>query len=117
MSFAASLAGVISAARSHQSEDGGRGGAVATMIAIFIVLLRPDYGQRILEDRLTNIDLRLPQIDRLKQEVQAIVAAMRINSQGQTRLNRGLVIASAIGTLFWGFGDMAARWLIDHHLF
>jgi hypothetical protein len=109
------MGGVIYAAYKHSWSEGGRGGAMATMIAIFIVLLRPDYGQQIFDERFTKIDPKLPQIDQLEEKVGAIVAAMRINSQGQARLNKGLVIASAIGTLFWGFGDLLAKWMIDSH--
>jgi hypothetical protein len=111
LSLALSFGGVIWAASAHRVSEGGRGGAIATMVAIFIVLLRPDYGQKILDDRMATINPELSPIDRLDQEVKAIVSAMRINSKGQTRLNRGLVIASAIGTIFWGFGDIFAKWL------
>jgi len=112
-----SSGGIILAAHMHQWTEGGRGGALATIFAIFIVLLRPDRGLKLYEDRMMNIDPQLSPIEKVKYELAAVMAAMRNNSQGQTRLNKGLVIASGISTLAWGFGDIAAKWLMDIHLF
>jgi hypothetical protein len=116
-SLASSIIGVLIAAHNHCPSSGGRGGAIATIVAIFIVLLRPDYGLRMLNSRLDDLSLSLPDTEQLKEKVSYLIQAMRINSQGSTRLNIGLVIASMIGTIFWGFGDLIAQKMIDWHWF
>jgi hypothetical protein len=112
MSLIISCAGVLWASYTGKAQDGGRGGAIATVIAFAILFLRPDYGMRIYEERKARIKPDLPQLEKLDQEVKALVTGLRINSIGQAHQNRALVIASIIGTLFVGFGDWLAQLLI-----
>jgi hypothetical protein len=112
LSFAISIAGVLWAAHRHTWQEGGRGGALATLVSLAALFLRPDYGLRIYEARKARIKPNLSKLDELAEELKALVAGWRINSRGQAHQNRALVIASFIGTFFWGFGDQIAKRLM-----
>jgi hypothetical protein len=111
LSLGISMVGVFWAVHRNCPAQGGRGGAIATVVAFAILFLRPDYGLRIYEERKSRISPNLPQIEQLNLELKALIAGLRINSSGQAHQNRALVIASIIGTIFWGFGDVFATWL------
>jgi hypothetical protein len=54
----------------------------------------------------------------IKRQVTAIVSRLNTESDGQKHQNRALAWASCIGTIAWGFGDLAAKWLklVCHHI-
>ena len=122
-----SLGGVSVAAFSlHDPSHGGRGGAVASAASLLALFANKPYGLRFLESatrRQERID-RLGQLsgpdkahttesDRLKNHVQAIRTTLLIDVLGQQIQNRSIAWSASIGTIFWGYGDIFAQWLMD----
>jgi|ERR1700733_363082 len=107
-----SVGGVIRAVHLSDKTEGGRGGAIATMLALTIVLLRRDFGVWQYKDRIENMKTGLSTLDQLTEKVSALEQAIGVNSIGQTSTNWWLAGSTAIGTLFWGFGDVFAKWFI-----
>jgi hypothetical protein len=128
VSIVLSAGGILLAAYSADPSDGGRGGAVAVAFAFFVLFIRRDYGTRVYK----ALTLELPSlkaqvarlraggdpsaansegVDSLKRQVTAIVARLETEATGQKNQNVALALASVIGTLAWGFGDVIAKWL------
>jgi hypothetical protein len=112
LSAALSVGGVIWAAHIRCPADGGRGGAVATALAFVVLFLRPDYGLWLFEQRREKTKPNLPEAERVGKELTLLVESLEINSKGQKNQNIALAVASGIGTIFWGFGDVFAKWLM-----
>jgi hypothetical protein len=136
LSVGVSIGWILVAAHSasHQ-KDGGRGGAIGTAIALSFMFLTRDYGTKLysavvrrlphvreeIEGLATDSDILQagkgePSVAGLQTQINALVAALDIDAKGQTIQNYFLAIATCIGTLAWGFGDVAALYL-DQHLF
>ncbi len=112
LSAALSVGGVIWAAHTRCPANGGRGGAVATALAFVVLFLRPDYGLWLFKQRREKMKPNLPEVERVGSELTALVESLEINSKGQKNQNIALAVASGIGTIFWGFGDIFAKWLM-----
>ena len=131
LSVGVSLGWILAAAHtsSHQA-DGGRGGAVGTAIALAFMFLTRDFGTEL----YSAVIRRLPAVEKqikgltndrdiseaqkaeftgpdLQTKVEAHIAAIDIDAQGQRVQNCFLALATCIGTLAWGFGDLAAKYL------
>jgi hypothetical protein len=127
VSIVLSAGGILLAAYGDPA-DGGRGGAVAVAFAFFVLFIHRDYGARVYK----ALTLELPSlkaqiaslraggdpsaansegVDALKRQVTAIVARLETEAKGQKGQNVALAVASVIGTLAWGFGDVIAKWL------
>jgi hypothetical protein len=135
VSMAFSIGGIFFGAfYTANHADGGRGGAVGTAIALAFMFITRDYGVRFyaavtkglpdLEARIKRItdekkeqqaapkhDATLPE---LQQQVDALVGAIGIDAKGQKTQNYFLALATFVGTMTWGFGDLAAQFLIQH---
>lgn len=111
-SLIASVYGVYYAVIHHHPEIAGRGGAVGTAIAFLALIARPDYGFQIYERRIETIPPGLTAIEQLEERVAALEAALVTNSPGQQFQNYTIAIATIIGAMFAGFGEMIARWFI-----
>jgi hypothetical protein len=103
-----SLGGVVFAVRWGSVADGGRGGAIAVALTFLMLFLGRGTAEAALEAKLPE-----PTEDGKKAllevaKVRNAVAAM-LDWSGSEKLY--LTISSVVGTLFWGFGDVAARWL------
>jgi hypothetical protein len=112
VSSVVSLAGVLLAVYWKSPPDGGRGGAVATAISFLALYLRPDYGLLFYQARKASATSKLPADEQFHAKVNAMEAALAMNSEGQTSQNRALAAAAVIGTLFWGFGDTFAAQIL-----
>jgi hypothetical protein len=112
LSAALSVGGVFWAAHIRCPADGGRGGALATALAFIVLFLRPDYGMWIFKHRKEKIPADLSETERLRMELAELIKSLDINSNGQRNQNIALAVASGIGTIFWGFGDLFAKWLM-----
>jgi hypothetical protein len=136
-SVVVSVAGIIFAVfATRNAADGGRGGAIGVSIALLFFFLNRDYGTKLytklihdlpeLKARLeqegkvqapaanaivTPVDTRLAQLEK---EVSTLVRRISIEAEGQRTQNIFLAVATAVGTIVWGFGDMLARCLINH---
>ncbi|HEV2962129.1 MAG TPA: hypothetical protein VG649_09920 [Candidatus Angelobacter sp.] len=123
-----SVAGVLIGAFVTDPADGGRGGAVAVALAFIVLFVRRDYGSRVYDALTKDIPALRQQIRNLregkadvpkdgenlaeiKKQVTAIVSRLDTESDGQKDQNRALAWASCIGTIAWGFGDLAAKLL------
>jgi len=111
------------------AEDGGRGGSVTVAIALFNLFINRGYGAKIYKARTEKIPealrkhrhLVLEQKVKAEEEttiglteesrtIHALADWFETEFAGQTTQNRYLAIASAIGTIVWGFGDIVASW-------
>src|SRR5207237_343631 len=95
----------------------------------FLVLfVRRDYGSRVYAAITKDVPALRDEINALRQgqaqaapaaedvagikrQVAAVVSRLDTESDGQKIQNRALAWASCIGTVAWGFGDVAAAWL------
>jgi len=122
-----SLGGIAVAAWWTTPEDGGRGGALAVALAFLVLFVRRNYGARVYDALTKDIPKLKEQIANLRQgkepisekedphemsrQLIAVVSRLDTEADGQNRQNYALAWASCIGTLAWGFGDIAARYL------
>jgi hypothetical protein len=119
LSLAAGVGGVVYAVRiSHCDGDGGRGGAIADAIALFVIFL-----DRSNASRFFDLIARFAPVDDQdaspvsRKDVRSIVRAeikryAKLLKRDARRLwwqNFFLAFATFWGTFFWGFGDLIAR--------
>jgi len=114
-SLCISILGVLWAVHEQCPSLGGIGGAFGTAAAFASLFLRPDYGLQIYELIKRDIHTDLPKFEQLEEELKAVVAALRVNSNGQAIQNSAIAIASIIGTVFWALGEYFAKWLLQGH--
>jgi hypothetical protein len=123
--------GIAIAVYRGDPSDGGRGGAIAVAFAFFVLFIRRDYGARVYAAVTRDIPNLRAQIDSLKdgsdpailnndgvpeikRQITGIVARLETEAKGQRSQNIALALASIIGTISWGFGDLMAQCLIDY---
>ena len=122
-----SLTGIYVGAFVTDPSDGGPGGALAVALAFLVLFVRKDYGSRVYDALTKDIPALRQQISNLREgktvtpkeadlgqiktQVTAVVNRLDTESDGQKIQNRALAWASCIGTIAWGFGDIAAKWL------
>jgi hypothetical protein len=114
--------------------DGGRGGAVAVALTLVAFFLRRDIGRRLRKaftetlpglsediERLSPASRRIdagpaspgPEaLDSLTRRLDAIESSLRVVERSEQTMDRYVAAAAAVGTLFWGFGDIAAGWVL-----
>jgi hypothetical protein len=104
-----SIGGILWGIHVNIAAAAQRGGALATMFAFVNLLLRPDYGLLIYNEFKAAIKSDdLP--TRIKEQLAALELSMAINADGQEKQNRWIAGSTAVGTIFWGFGDVFASW-------
>lgn len=102
--------------------DGGRGGAIAVAITLAVFFLRRDLSADVRaaitqtgpavdhaldglgKDKKSSDDAART-VEALRARIEALEAASQIQATSDGKMNRAVAIASAIGTLTWGFGD------------
>jgi hypothetical protein len=114
--------------------DAGRGGAIGTAIALGFLFINRDYGTRLYRTLIRDVPELKARIDRLKQgardshppvktvltideletRIEGLVNAILIEGEGHGTESRFLGLATFIGTIIWGFGDLGAQYLINH---
>lgn len=115
--FVVSSAGVVWAARYPDTSNGGRGGAIAVIVAFAVLFLRRDYGKKSYDTILEDVPEQVDGLDyekaiqALHERVLAVDRRVALDADGQRLQNKALTWASVIGTIFWGFGDLFAAWL------
>lgn len=122
-----SLAGIFWAAFiSGNSDDGGRGGAIAVGLSLFALFGTRNYAAEMYEAMTTNrgdSERRILKLTRPGQQpgtapvktderVTALVARLQSEAEGQKLQNKCLALSSGVGTIAWGFGDVAAKALM-----
>lgn len=128
-----SVGGVIFAAFvSKDMADGGRGGALADALALAALFGTRNYAADTYEALTTRaIELRsrilklsgsgavpgaIPneesEIAEVKRRLGAFETRLRLDAQGAYTQNFALAVATFVGTVFWGFGDLFAAWLV-----
>jgi hypothetical protein len=131
-----SLGGVIAVIIvPHHTGDGGRGGAIGTAIALLFLFINRDYGAQLFRALTREIPDLKARIERLKlakkgstapspagapaatlpeleKRIDALVDSMAIEGEGRATETGFLALATAIGTVFWGFGDWFAVLLL-----
>lgn len=121
------IIGVIVGVVTGNSNHAGRGGALGVAISFFSLFALRPYGNELVNtfgeranallDKLGSED---DEADRLEERLERIERGQQLLSQklkvdglGQQRQNIYLAWAGGISTLFWGFGDIIACWLIE----
>jgi len=134
-----SLGGVVYAVQAGHAENAGRGGALADAIALAALFGTRNYAAdtyhaltqtspaqraRILDfktayDIRTTViadSARTPAVEitvaNIEGKLNAMEQRLSLDSDGQALQNRCLALATFVGTIFWGFGDILAGWFI-----
>lgn len=110
--FAISAVGVVHYAHSEKTINyAGRGGAIAAVLALGVMFLRPNWGRRNYDRRMKLVPKTATPLEYQQRQTAAIVAWLTIDASDQADQNKALFFASMIGTIFWGFGDVIATYL------
>lgn len=91
--------------------DGGLGGALAVAFSFYVLFLRMNFGHRTfatLEERAKTRGEET--LESLTGKLNALIARINVEEDGQSVQNQALALASCIGTLAWGFGNIIASW-------
>src|SRR6266404_1107794 len=145
ISLACSIGGIPFAAYVCKSDaHAGRGGAIGSALAFLFLFVTTDYGTKLFEAVTKDLPelrarvarlktqtetpaevtaptveanvARLEQkINKIETEVSTLVNRIDIDGQGQRAQNIWLAVATVIGTIAWGFGDLAAKYLLPRH--
>ena len=121
-----SIGGVILAAFVlKEPSHGGRGGALAVAIALFSLFATRNYAADVydaLTRRSHEIKTRILKLtsegqdknspSSPEQKLNALEARLRLDAEGLRDQNMCLAIATGLGTIFWGFGDIFAVWFM-----
>lgn len=130
LAVAISLAWWLAAWLLERPADAGRGGALAVALAFLVLFMHRSQGDRIFavlaeegpkllaslepapESGGADNEARMRRLERrLADLVDAITATRGYEGRQASRLNLHLSVASVVGTLVWGFGDVVASWL------
>jgi len=130
LSIILSLTGIVVGVFRQKDADGQRGGAIADMIALYILFVRHDENSayRVLSIEipafrkflqkfgpLTDAQaIRILALD-LEAQTASINMQLKEGSERQETQNFWLAWTTIVGTLFWGFGDLPTRWLINYY--
>jgi hypothetical protein len=129
-SIVLSVGGILIAAHRRDPSRGGQGGAVAVAFSFFVLFIRRDYGTRVytaITKDLPNLRAQIKNlrdgndpaaansdgVAEVKRQITAIVARLETEAKGQKRQNIALALATVIGTIAWGFGDLGAQCLVE----
>jgi hypothetical protein len=122
LSIMLSLAGVLIAVFWVDATHGGRGGALAVALSLLALFATRDTSSRIykaLTERALRVRGNLEELRggtapvRLSpdERLDAFETKLRLDAEGSKTQNIFLAMATAFGTVFWGFGDLLALWL------
>lgn len=144
ISVAFSIGGIPFAAFvTKDAADGGRGGAIGSTLALLFIFISRDYGTKLYEaltrelpdlkariekkkagapaggeERMGTIEERVARLElkatEAKTELSTLVTRINIDAQGNRSQSIWLAVATCIGTMTWGFGDLAAKYLMPH---
>jgi hypothetical protein len=128
LSIFTSVYGIKLAVEKYRPSDGGRGGAIGVTIALVILFINRN-SVRIYQLRskvipaliasireLTGGDTPQENIRVVRGKLDSLEKMFSAKGRDQVFQNIFIVLATAIGTIVWGFGDLFAQWLIDHPL-
>lgn len=96
-----SLGVIVWAAATNHYADGGRGGALAVALAFFTLFTDRGTAARVFNRETKTTEQNVDNI--------RTTLAVFFDWQGTERI--ALTISSVVGTLAWGFGDVAAAML------
>jgi len=104
--------------RTHCDTDGGRGGAIADAIALFVIFLDRSYASS-LYDMISSMtpteDNSIGPINRstvreiVVSEIKTLEGLLAVDAKLVRLQSFFLALATLVGTLCWGFGDIWAR--------
>jgi len=115
--------------------DAGRGGAIGVAIALGFLFISRDYGfklyttlthdlpdlleraKKIKQGEANSKALAAPTVVDLEKRIALLASAIAIEGQAHRTESVFLAFATFVGTIVWGFGDMAAQYFIQHFLF
>jgi hypothetical protein len=105
------------------AQDGGRGGALAVALSFAVLFLSRGYGTKVYDVLTKEAQAVNTNLQKIRgaagggaltsdQKIDALVSKTTIDADVQHNQNVYLAWSSGIGTIAWGFGDIAAQWLI-----
>jgi hypothetical protein len=100
--IAVSLLWILGAAMLDRPSDGGRGGAIGVALSFYILFANNNLAARGY-NRLGNAAV--------KKQIEMIESRFDVADKATKRQNHFLIWSSVIGTIAWGFGDLAATML------
>ncbi|HEY1909464.1 MAG TPA: hypothetical protein VGG73_00965 [Vicinamibacterales bacterium] len=129
LSIAASIGGLFVCKATGKEADAIRGGSLGAAIALGFMFATRDYGNKLYKARTSELSqLRSDvatlktshedpaakatlgdQVSKISIQVNALVASMDIDVKGRETENKFLALATCIGTLVGGFGDLIAK--------
>lgn len=122
-----SAAGVAAGYFWENPDFGGRGGAIAVAISLVALFANKPHGREYFELRmywrdqfeaqLATNERQEPSLERLAKDLTDIAKWLKIDIEGQGRLNIYMSIGAAIGTIVWGFGDWGDKLLLGMPIF
>ena len=126
-----SAAGIAVAAYGTKDPlDAGRGGALAVLLTLTAYFLRHDIGLQVRQAiTVTSAEIKedldalsgkqktaspapAQTVEQLATRMQAIETSTSIDQTSDDKMNRAVAAAALVGNLAWGFGDLAAKWLM-----
>ncbi len=111
LAVVASLTGVAVAVLTGTAAHGGRGGAVAVALSFAALFAGRNTPEALLRDRTEDGRVAI-EVEPCEQRIRRLHGAINVMIDSQRQEKRYLTWSSVIGTVFWGFGDEIARWLI-----
>ena len=126
LAIAASLIGVARAWWIGDPLEGGRGGAIAVALALTALFATRNYAAEVydaltspaqdLQSRILKLTkgrlAEAPKLATPEQKMKALEARLKLEAEGQRMQNFWLALSTAVGTIFWGFGDLFAASII-----
>ncbi len=119
LSVILSIGGVIVAIKvTHCDGDGGRGGAIADALALLVIFLDRSYASKFMtliakfqpDEETNHVPLDRKHVRAIAvNEIKRFAKLLDSDARRLRLQNAFLAIATFIGTLFWGFGDLIAR--------
>jgi ABC-type transport system involved in cytochrome bd biosynthesis fused ATPase/permease subunit len=119
-----SFGGVFLSAFVWDSSHGGRGGALAVALALFALFATRNDAVEMydalthrgeqLKARILNLTRSTRREDPIRtaeEKLTALEKRLEWEAEGQRVQNFYLALSTAVGTVFWGFGDLFAFWL------
>ncbi len=96
----------------HCDTDGGRGGAIAVILAIMVIFFTPSYASRLYKliskgakEQSSHTEGR----SAVQVEINRLLTLLDEDAKYVFVQNVFLAAATMIGTFYWGFGDKIAR--------
>ena len=118
LSIISSFGGTFLSAYLGSPDDGGRGGALAVALALFCLFATRNYGAELYKE-LLDLTKEIQESEGkqepetvLRNYVEVLEARLNMDARSLKWQNYYLAFSTGIGTIFWGFDDWFAAWIV-----